>query len=189
MIALTDSTKLLPPVAHSAFTNDGCIFTNINVLFNAECGESADVNKGSIVSVSDYEVIERTDPYLDYCQINEYDTMSNVNPSIGQYDSKESARSESPDAWSEHSLTENLPQTSSDLLGSISREISKRGIDLHKKQVSNFPSMRSSKRKVPKTPPMPCRGPKQLRLFSDKPQTTEAEVHRNSSVEQQQYAQ
>ena len=96
------------------------------MLFNVdggECGKSADVNKGRIYS--DYEVIELTEPYLDYCEINEYDTMSNVNPSIGQYDSKESARSKSPDAGSEHSLTENLPQTSSDLLGSISREISR----------------------------------------------------------------
>ena len=43
-----------------------------------ECDESAYVIEGRIDSVSNYKVIKRTDPYLDYCEINEYDTMCNV---------------------------------------------------------------------------------------------------------------
>ena len=158
------------------------------ILFDLDGDKAADATKGDVDSVSDYEVIERTDPYLDYCVINEYDTMSIVNQSISQYDSKETARSKSPDAESEHRFAENLPQTSSDLLGSISRDISRRGIDLHKKQLSNFSSMKrphyGPKRKVPKTPPMPCRGPRGLRVFSKRQQTTEDEVYRNGLVSQ-----
>ena len=60
-------------------------------------------------------------------------------PSLSQYDLEESARSKSPDANSVHTLIEILQHTSSDLLGSISQEISKRGIDLYKKTGFQFP--------------------------------------------------
>lgn len=157
-----------------------------DISFYSDCNEEAEITEGNIDTVSDYEFIEQTDPYLDYCEIDERDMISDLDRSFSPSDSEKTAPSrlstEDTDSHlrSDPSLAENLKIPSPDLMGSISREISTRGINLQKEvnhsRITSNKKLTNDvvKRRIPNTPPMPCRGLKGMTVFSQRPQTTEA---------------
>ena len=145
-----------------------------NVLFNLDYKTEADINP-----VSDYEFIEKTDPYLDYCEIDEHNMINDLDR---KKTATEKLSDEGPDgtSGSDPSFMENLKLPSLNLLGSISRELNKRGINQQNKGCSDLKNKkrtnRGGRRKIPT---MPCRGRKAMRVFSQEPQITEVEVHKD----------